>query len=290
VLFRSTSIPTSAVPTVIITSIIPTTTVTQVSIPTYDLKQSPITNKYPYVFDGDYQSISFTSYGGVVNSLQKTTPFYYADPYNETFILLLKNDKQDLYLKPLIEDIKKRSSNPDTQAKIAISLVQSIPIRSSDNTIDPYYPYETLYYNLGTTTDKSLLLSYLLNELGYDTILFSFPYLYVAVGIKSTSPGNYGTEYAYIDTTRRTIITYSSDILESGSKLPSNPEIIHLKGGTQVLNTNSEYSDAWTFKQIYTRILIPGTNYVSDTDFREWKRINNKYGLKWATNLPSNIS
>lgn len=92
-------------------------------------------------------------------------------------------------LNELVRQIKLLTANKDDQARIAISLVQNIPYDYSKlGTVSTNvrYPYEVLYENTGICEEKSLLLTYLLRELGYGIVLFEFKQEnHMAVGIKS---------------------------------------------------------------------------------------------------------
>ena len=137
-------------------------------------------------------------------------------------IEFLENEVQNEFMRPFIEMIRKRSITSDDQAKIAISLVQRIPYNGNRYTrtaTDWYYPYETLHTNKGSTADKSVLLAYILNELGFETVLFEFPG-HMAVGVKSSSRYSfYDTGYTYIETTPPAIMTYEPDTGYGGFSL-----------------------------------------------------------------------
>jgi hypothetical protein len=73
----------------------------------------------------------------------------------------------------------------------------------------------------------------------------------MAVGIKSSSRYSfYDTGYAYIETTRPTIITYEPDAGDSFFSLTRNPRVIPLVGGKKALDVSTEYGDARRMKQL----------------------------------------
>jgi hypothetical protein len=73
----------------------------------------------------------------------------------------------------------------------------------------------------------------------------------MAVGVKSSSRYSfYDTGYAYIETTRPTIITYEPDAGYGGFSISQNPRVIHLIGGKKVLDVSTEYGDARRMKQL----------------------------------------
>jgi hypothetical protein len=176
--------------------------------------------------------------------------------------------------------IRKRSTTTDDQAKIAISLVQHIPSngnRYNKTATDWYYPYETVHNNKGSAADKSILLAYILNELGYETVLFEFS-SHMAVGVKSSFKyAFYDTGYAFIETTRPTIITYVPDTNYGGFRVSSNPHIIHLSGGRRVLDVSAEYSDAMRMKQLEE---MGGS--LNQSYHAELAKISDKYDLDYV--------
>ncbi len=258
----------------------PNTPVTQKPNPSQIYKTSPLSHAYPYYSNGQ-RSISFTTYGGLAEYFSKEDHSYRYDPEKEVFLELLENKYQDEYLAPLLNSIKSASGTSDGQAKVAISLVQHIPYnwdKFYGITMDWYYPYETLHNNKGVCADKSLLMAYLLNKLGYDTVLFEFSD-HMAVGVKcDPSYDFYDTGYAFIETTRPTIITFIPDTYLGGFQVTSNPNIIHLNGGNKRLDVSSEYTDAAEYKNL----LSMGT-VLDQYHYQRWLSLSTKYDLQYDT-------
>ena len=207
-----------------------------------DYLQSPKTTSFSYFIEGNRRSLSFTTFGGLSDFFSGKSHSFYYDPDNGVIMDLLENTVQNEFMLPFIDMIRKRSITGDDQAKIAISLVQRIPNNGNRyvrTQTDWYYPYEILHNNEGSAADKSILLAYILNELGYETVLFEFPG-HMAVGVKSSSRYSfYDTGYAYIETTRPTIITYEPDAGYGGFSISQNPRVIHLIGGKKVLDVST---------------------------------------------------
>jgi hypothetical protein len=251
---------------------------------TEEYRASPQTIVYPYVLNGNRKSISFTTYGGLNNYLSMNEPPSYNS--HDDFIKRLTLDtEQDTYFKPLLDEIKKQSPNKDDQAKIAISIVQNIPynyaradnITKKQNT-SWQYPYETIYLNSGVCIDKSLLLIYLLNKLGYDAVLFEFDQEnHAAVGIKTNPEYMYKhTGYAFIETTRPTIITDSSGRYGINSAiLTSTPAVTYLTNGNETIEVSQEYKDAKTYNE-----LTATQQKLQPLIYRQLELIIWKYGLK----------
>ncbi len=202
-----------------------------------DFRQFPKTTSFSYVIDGNRRSLDFTTFGGLSDFFSSRSHSYHYDPENGVIMDLLENQIQNDYMRPFIETIRIRSITSDEQAKIAISLVQRIPDngnRYARTTTEWYYPYETLHNNMGSGADKSVLLAYILNELGFETVLFEFSD-HLAVGVKSSSRYSFsGTGYALVEAAGPTIITY-----EPVSVAPAYHKI-------RVLFTLSEEKKFWT--------------------------------------------
>jgi hypothetical protein len=218
-----------------------------------DYLRSPKTTSFSYFIEGNRRSLSFTTFGGLSDFFSGKSHSFYYDPDTGVIMDLLENTVQNEFMLPFIDMIRKRSVTGDDQAKIAISLVQRIPNNGNRyvrTQTDWYFPYEILHNNEGSAADKSILLAYILNELGYETVLFEFPG-HMAVGVKSSPRYSfYDTGYAYIETTRPTIITYEPDAGYGGFSISQNPRVIHLIGGKKVLDVSTEYSDARRMKQL----------------------------------------
>ena len=246
-----------------------------------DYRQSPKTTSFSYVIDGNQRSMSFTTFGGLSDFFSSKSHSYHYDPDNGVIMDLLENEVQNENMRLFIDMIRKRSITSDDQAKIAISLVQRIPYngnRYSRTATDWYYPYETVHNDKGSAADKSVLLAYILNELGFETVLFEFP-SHMAVGVKSSSKYSfYDTGYAYIETTRPTIITYEPDSGYGSFSISQNPRIIHLSGGRRVLDVTTEYGDARRMKQLEAM----GGN-LNQSYRAELSKISDKYDLNYVS-------
>lgn len=253
----------------------PTTT----SPPSY--KILPKTTPFYFMSDGTRHTVRFTTYGGLVDYFAKESHSYYDDAEQEVIMELLEDDLQDEYMAPIITQIKKESTSPDEQARIAISIVQHIPYNWGGLygfSMDWHYPYETLHGNKGVCADKSILLAYLLNELGYNVVLFEFS-SHMAVGIKTTSSYDFQrTGYAFIETTRPTIITYVPDEYIGGFRITESPHLIYVQGGTRSLDVSQEYRDATELKKLENMGSV-----LDQYHYIRWESITSKYDLQYDT-------
>jgi len=90
------------------------------------------------------------------------------------------------------------------------------------------YPYETAFYSQGVCSDKSVLLTKMLNMMGYNTVFFEFPNAdHIAVGVRVPNGyGNFGTDYSFIETTNYNDIGVVPDSYVQGIKLTEKPFLI----------------------------------------------------------------
>ncbi|MCK9592925.1 MAG: hypothetical protein M0Q91_13050 [Methanoregula sp.] len=248
------------------------------AVPGTDFQLSPKTSSYSYIIENNRKFISFTVYGGLSDYFSDERHSSLSGPEKDVISDLLGNDYQDEYLKPFIESIRSRSQNSDDHAKIAISLVQHIPYNRNKpyNTSSGwFYPYETMFSNGGTSADKSLLSAFLLKELGYDTVLFEYPG-HMAVGVKCSQDYDfYDTGYAFIETTKPTIITYVPDTYYGGDSVSASPQVIRINEGKRVLDVSSEYRDATRLKQLERMAGV-----LDQSQYTEWLKITSKYDLQ----------
>ena len=234
-----------------------------------------------YRLRGHNGYINFELSKDIYETFSETKHTYFFNSDNEVIQTMLENNTQDYYLKPLINKIKMLSQNSDDQAKIAVSMIQHIPYDyESTRSTDWYFPYETLYLNTGVCSDKSILLAYILNELGYETVLFQFDdENHMAVGVKTSPEYDYrDSGYAFIETTQTAIITDVTEEFTSGRLLTSSPHFLKLHGGTKSLNVSEEFEDAVALN--YFESIGSKQNKSLDYDnYYAWYNISEKYDL-----------
>lgn len=253
------------------------------STPSYEnYKTNPITNTYTYVRNGNVGSISITLYPEYVNELSKKAHNYYYSVEKEIIDPLFTDKGQDYFMEDFTKKLNNLGGGEDISGKIAISLVQNIPYDYSklwSKSTDWYYPYETLYHFKGVCSDKSILLAYLLKNLGYDVVLFEFPG-HMAVGVKTSGNGFRNTGYAFIETTTPTIITYEPDTYINIGQLGKITNTYYISKGGKSMNVDQEMSDATELRRL-DEIAASNDNYLSKLEYQKWKDISDKYGLKY---------
>jgi len=211
--------------------------------------------------------------------LKKIPQFRYYEGFNQVFYLSsLEHDGQKKALEPFIDSIKtvgKRNEYDDL--RIATSLVQQIPYGKVKNYETRWhYPYEVLYTQSGVCGDKSRLLAFLLKGLGYGVALLQFDIEnHMALGIKVPEEFSYKkTGYAFVETTRPTIISdYHCDYVNAG-KLTSTPLIIPVSDGKTFNGVQEEYRDACEWNDILSRGKI-----LDHYHYSRYQYLSYKYGM-----------
>jgi hypothetical protein len=82
------------------------------------------------------------------------------------------SDDQMRELDKVVDKIKLETTDNDDRARIAISMVQTIPYIEGIRNESAKKPYRVLYSNSGDCDEKTLLLEYILYKLGYDVVTF----------------------------------------------------------------------------------------------------------------------
>jgi len=250
-------------------------------IPIY--MKGPLQRELTYVVRGKTDKISFTVYQGLTDYLAAQPRTYYCNPVcptdTELELRFLNEEKQKKELDKLVEAIKSKTSAPDDQVRIAVSLVQKIPYDwqgFKTGILTGRYPYEVLFDNMGVCGEKSKLLAYLLRGLGYGVALFSYPD-HEAVGIICPAQYNYkNSGYCFIETTTPTIITDSEGDYLGVGKLSDPSDIYAINEGQSFDSVSEEFNDAQKWNQIYAMGSV-----LSEYYYAQRQALVNKYGIKF---------
>jgi hypothetical protein len=245
-----------------------------------------------YILKGEEYYLDFVVYEGMNSYVENITQYlYYHEDENPSRIdFKLKNlengEKRELLL-PLVVEIQNTAKSKKDQVRIAVSLVQSIPYGSLNETFSfasqevnfSRYPYEVLYDMKGVCQEKSELLAFLLKEMGYGVVLFYYPEEnHEAVGIKC--PVKYSLNesgYCFIETTGPSIISDSERYYEGWGRLSGNPEILLVSEGNSLDNWMYEYKDADNLDRFTKLIEEQGGLNVFQHEF--FSNLKEKYGL-----------
>ena len=236
----------------LVTGTLETSGLSSPEISAEDLEKGPKTINFPYVLRGKPGSIRFDAYRGVNDylSTKHPSPFRVERDY---WLQFTDESVQDRYLKQLAENIRAAETDPDNRVRAAISMVQKIEYADYSFDTAAKYPYHVLYHQDGDCDEKSLLLAYLLRELGYGVALFEFEQeSHMAVGV--AAPDRYcyrDTGYAFVETTIPSIPTDAGgEYGDAGYRLTSNPKVFVVAEGDSFEGIWREHADAVEWSKI----------------------------------------
>ncbi|MDD4566407.1 hypothetical protein L21_1638 [Methanoculleus chikugoensis] len=216
------------------------------------LETGPKTINLAYVLRGKPGSIRFDAYRGVNDYLSTKYPASFRDD-RDYWLQFVDESIQDRYLKQLAENIRAAEPEPDNQVRAAISMVQQIPYADYSFDTAAKYPYHVLYHKDGDCDEKSLLLAYLLREMGYGVALFEFEQeSHMALGIKAPDRYCYrDTGYAFIETTVPSIPTDAGgEYGDDGITMTSKPKVFVIAEGDSFEGIWREHADAVEWNKI----------------------------------------
>ena len=242
------------------------------------MKTGAVSKSFPYVLRGEPGTVNLTMYQGVSREIAKEDPYSYVgekDRYQKFIDLPV----QDSFLLPLVDAIREKTGDPDDQVRIAVSLVQQIPYDQEmldKGTLEIRYPYQTLLDNRGVCCEKSVLLAYILHELGYGVALLDFDNeKHTAVGIRAPTEYAYkNTGYAFIETTTPLIITDGNGDYPAFGRISSPPEVLPAGDGRLFGSVSEEWNDAHEWERLNSLGPVLGRS-----DYAAWQALCRKYGI-----------
>jgi hypothetical protein len=253
-----------------------------------EYETKPKIQSFDYIFRGNRGKIKSELFEGIYNKLKRENSGFSEDLF-KSYIQYQDNKLQYPYLIDLIENIQTITTVKDNQARIAISFVQNIrydyekmkTLKSYPESQFNYrYPYEVLYDNYGICIEKSLLLSFILRSLGFGVAIIIFgKQEHAAVGIKA--PEEYcfprrdvKSHYAFVETTRPSIITDYSKTFENTGVLTLNPQVFEISDGDTFVSISEEYKDSRKCEHY-----LLSKNSLTNSEKLELNRLFVKYGL-----------
>lgn len=243
------------------------------------LETGPKTINFPYVLRGKPGSIRFDAYRGVNDYLSTKYPASFRDD-RDYWLQFVDEGIQDRYLKQLAENIRAAESEPDNQARAAISMVQQVPYADYSFDTAAKYPYHVLYHQDGDCDEKSLLLAYLLREMGYGVALFEFEKeAHMAVGIRAPDRYCYrDTGYAFIETTTPSIPTDAGgEYGDDGITMTSKPKVFVIAEGDPFEGIWREHADAAEWNKI--RKMGPK---LDSYNYGRYRNLAQTYGMDYG--------
>lgn len=185
---------------------------------------------------------------------------------------------QKANLAPLVEAIKSKAKKRDDRARIAVSLIQSIPYDwdkyddiEAGKSVHLRYPYEVLYDNSQICSENSYLIAFLLSEFGFASGVFKFPSAsHDVAAIKCPMKYSFkNTGYCFIESTYRRIITYNT--VENKNTDDYILEDLDPDGDT--FNPAKDYKDAQSLRKINKK------KKLKKKDRKKLNKLIKKYGL-----------
>jgi hypothetical protein len=252
----------------------------QYIFPGHTMLEGTYPDKGGYTLRGSTSTIDLSKFNNysVYSKLNSNQPLNYAnEPDAAYYKKILDNPDQKPYINDLLSQIKLKTSNKDDQARICINFVQHIPY-DFETSSRVRYPYQVIYDYKGDCDEKSLLLAYLLRELGYGVALFNYkPEKHMAVGILAPSEyDSHNSGYAFIETTRPTIVTDDQGEYLNNGLLTSTPVIIPISQGITFASIKEENADAIEFNTL-RKMAQPLDSY----HFARWQVLEDKYAMNF---------
>jgi hypothetical protein len=227
--------------------------------------QVAVERSYNYILEGREYTIKTTMYSDLNEHLARSTHTYTTNSDDEILRPLYKDREQDKVMDLFISNMESSvGGDKDKAARAMIALVQNIPYSLKGDNTDWYYPYETLYLNRGQCSDKAILLSYILNRMGYESVYIKMPSKnHAAVGISSSAYISKYLGYVYVETTNAYPVSYLPH--DIGNVDVSRDKIVIVGDGKKQLSIEQkEISDALQLQRM--------GGYVTDA-------ISSKYGM-----------
>ncbi|MDD3039107.1 transglutaminase-like domain-containing protein [Bacteroides sp.] len=216
--------------------------------------KNPVTQTFRTAYNGQHYIINMDfdpRIHSTISQSESTLIIYSISGIDTQHIQQYMTHPSNTHLNPLITALKSISSNPQTQAKLAIRLVKNIPYdKNKQDSIKKghietvRYPYSTLYDNLGICSDQSYLLGYLLKELGFKTYYlgYSKPTPHVNIGIATTPQYSYKqTPYIIIEPTGTKFVFNSDYGYPSEITSPDPPFSVLISNGISLTDISKEY-------------------------------------------------
>ena len=241
-------------------------------------------NSFPIVVEKNVDTGEFSwKYGGRTQNLRIPNPEFLFNYYaslerfaHEDYCVYVFDAYDDDYLDLLVDRLLSKSETTTDVDKInyAASFVQNLKYELDDETNSSYeyarFPVETLFNGngKGDCEDKAILMSSIIDMMGYDVALFRFSN-HMATGVKlDEGPASYDPyidDYYFLETTTKGHLVgyvpndYSSTYDVTIYPVSSRPLLLHnWKDGLVSIFTNTRLGD-------FVKATVFVENYGNDT-------------------------
>jgi len=224
-------------------------------------------NSFPIIVEKNVDSEEFSwKYNGRTQNIRVPSPEFLFDYYSdierfthEDYCVYAFDAYDDDYLDLFVDRLLSKSGTTADVGKInyVASFVQNLAYELDDETNSSYeyarFPVETLFNGKGDCEDKAILMSSIIDIMGYDVALFRFTN-HMATGVKldegPTSYDPYIDDYYFLETTTKGHLVgrvpseYSSTYGVTVYPVSSRPLLIHnWKDGLVSIFTNTQIGD-----------------------------------------------
>jgi len=241
---------------------------------------SYITHTYVYYLEGRSGSIPLALSTELYAGYLTKSPRWDTRDNASYFLSFTGDPAQAPYVATLADEIREETPDPDNQARIAANLVQHITYYKETKY---RYPYEVLYEESGVCGEKAMLLADLLKDLGFQSaVLYFVPENHMTAAIGCPAPYDFSnTGYCLIEATRPRIITDEASTFPGFGRLWSQPEVIPVSNGRNLMTADADYYDAreWIALNEKNAEMKATGGYLTQNDRDRWHKIDAKYDL-----------
>jgi hypothetical protein len=205
-----------------------------------DFENTPVDVVYTWVYRSKNHSVNVTLFEEEFQyfaGLNRTGN----DRQVEFFVPFIHHEWQQDTIEDIVEDLKAYGYDEQETVRLAISMLQKMPY---NNTYDRWtYAYETMYAKSGVCSDKTFLAVAIIDELGYDTVIFDYETAnHMAIGIKCQKQYAYWEDYCFVDvTTPHSFITYDNVTSATGETLGEPDRVFDASTGTKSFDVSWDY-------------------------------------------------
>jgi len=205
-----------------------------------DFEKTPVDVVYTWVYRSKNHSVNVTLFEEEFQyfaGLNRTG----SDRVVEFFIPLIHHEWQQDTIEEIVADLKAYGYDDKETVRLALAMVHTMPY---NNTYDRWtYAYETMYARTGVCSDKVFLATAILNNLGYDTVIFDYDAEnHMSIGIKCQKEYAYWGEYCFADVTiGHSFITDSNLTSVEGVRLGEPSKVYDASTGTKSFDASWDY-------------------------------------------------